>query len=255
MAVPVNFLNLREEIVLDLEKEFSKSVRQHLGYFPVWQPGDAIVPGDIGDLDNGVFRRQASISEIFPKLELDIESLKVDGLTRFRSEDCTATTIQASGNVPAQGAVNANAAVELKFGKAGGSVFDALNCTEVYIKNLLEVRTHVEQHRDKWPPKFKLATRITKTDRFMVLISGASGASVDISGDAKALGSWNLAHASVSTSNQKNVGYERTGNGAILVGLYGFGWFGKSLKVLSFTAAMSPDPEFRELPARDPSFD
>lgn len=240
---------------MELEKEYSASVRTHLGYFPVWQPSDAVVPGDIGKLDHGVFRRQASLSEIFPELKLDIESTKSEGLTRFRSEDCAATNLQVSGTVPTQGAIDANASIQLKFGKAGSSVFDALNCTEFYIKNLLEVRTHVEQNRDKWPEDFKLATRITSAERFIVLISGASNASVDISGDAKALGSWNLAHASVSTSNEKDVGYEKTGNGAILVGLYGFGWFGKTLKTLSFTSSVSPDPEFRELPARDPSFD
>ena len=240
---------------MNLEKEFSASVRTHLGYFPVWQPGDAVAPGDIGKLDHGVFRREASLSEIYPELEVDIESIKGEGLTRFRSEDCTVTNLQTSGTVPTQGAVDANASIQLKFGKAGSSVFDALNCTEFYIKNLLAVRTHVEQYREKWPEDFKLATRITSAERFMVLISGASNASVDISGDAKALGSWNLAHASVSTSNEKDVGYERTGNGAILVGLYGFGWVGKTLKVLSFTSSVSPEPEFRELPARDPSFD
>ena len=64
--------NPREEIVLNLEKEYSASVRAHLGYFPVWQPSDAVVPGDIGKLDHGVFRRQASLSEIFPELKLNL---------------------------------------------------------------------------------------------------------------------------------------------------------------------------------------
>jgi hypothetical protein len=243
------------DTVMNLVKEYAAHARKHLGYFPVWQPGDAVAAGDVGELEHGVFRRQASLSEVFPKLKLSFAEVTVKGITCFRSEDCSATGIQGEGTVPVEGAVDAEATVRIAFGRAGGAVFDAEDCMERYIANLLEVRTFVERHRDQWPPQFKLATRVTAAKRFRVLISGAAGASVDVAGDAKARGSWNLAHAKVSISNEKNVGYQRTGSGAILVGLYGFGWFGKQLRTLSGGEVEPLGPEFRELPARDPSFD
>jgi hypothetical protein len=240
---------------MNLEKDFAAHVRKHLGYFPVWQPGDAVAPGDIGKLEHGIFRRQASLSDIFPQLKLDIDQVVSENVTQFRSEDCSTTSIQASGTVPPQPGINANASVKLTFGTAGGAVFDALDCTEIYVKNLLDVRTYVEQNRHEWPKGFKLATRVTNAKRFMVMISDAAGASVDITGDATALASSHLAHASISTANERNVGYRKTGNGAILVGLYGFGWFGETLRVLSAAEPMHAEAEFKELPARDPIFD
>ena len=162
--------------------------------------------------------------------------------------------MQGSGTVPTQSGIDAGASLKLTFGKAGGAVFDALDCTEHYITNLYEVTTYVDQHRDQWPAGFKLVTRITEAKRFIVLISGAEGASVDLSGDAKALESWNLAHTSITTSNEKNVGYERTGNGSILDGPLRLRMFGKNLRVLSATDKVSPEVEFKELPARHPFF-
>jgi hypothetical protein len=240
---------------MNLEKEYAGHIRKHLGYFPVWQPGDAVAPGDVGLIEHGSFRRQGSFSEVFPSLKASVDSITVKGLTSFRSEDCSAASLGASGSVPTHGTVTVSPSLRLTFGSAGGAVFDALDCTERYISNLLEICTYVDRHRQDWPPHLKLATRITDAKRFVVLISAANGASVDLSGDAKALGSWNLADASIKISNEKNVGYEKTGNGPILVGLYGFGWFGTHLKVLSATEKMAPEAEFKELPARDHAFD
>lgn len=240
---------------MNLEKDFAAHVRKHLGYFPVWQPGDVVLPGDVGELEHGNFRRQANLSDIFPALKVEISQVETKGTTQFRSEDCSTTNIQGSGGAPVQPGITANAGVKLTFGQAGGTVFDAADCTEIYIENLLDVRTYVEQNRDSWPKAFKLATRVTSAKRFMVMIADAANASVDITGDAKALGAWDLTHASISTANERNVGYRRTGEGAILVGLYGFGWFGGTLKVLSATEPMHVAADFKELPARNPIFD
>jgi hypothetical protein len=50
---------------MELRVEYAANVRKHLGYFPVWQPGDSIVPGDIGELNHGIFIRQTSIADFF----------------------------------------------------------------------------------------------------------------------------------------------------------------------------------------------
>lgn len=242
-------------MTVNLEQAYAAHVRKQLGYFPVWQPGDRVAPGDVGLLEHGSFRRQASLAEIFPQLKTKIEAIAQKGLTRFRSSDCSFNELSGSGNVPAKGVIKAKASLRLTFGSEGGAVFDAVDCTERYIANLLEVCTYVNQHRKDWPAKFKLATRITEAKRFVVMISAAKGASVDLSGNAQALKSWNLAHAGIKAGNEKNVGYSRTSKGAILVGLYSFGWFGRTLRVLSATEQVPPEVEFKELPARDAVFD
>jgi len=240
---------------VSIEKDYVANVRNQLGDFPVWPPGDAIVPGDIGALEHGAFKRQASLLEIFPDLKLDLAQTPHQELTNFRSVGCFSTELKASGTAPTEGVVNANASITLNFGEAGGTVFDAVNCTDVFIKNLLQVRTYIDQHRDKWPEDSILAARVTMAEKFIVMISSAANASVDISGDAKALGAWNLANANVTTSHDRNVGYNRTGNGALLIGLYGYHFLGKRIKVLSATESGGVESDFEELPARDPSFD
>jgi len=240
---------------MELSRAYADQVRKQLGYFPVWQPGDAVTPGDVGPVEHGLFRREAGLSEIFPQLKINVASRRVKGPTQFHSSECSIISLRGSGKVPKHGAIDANIALRLTFGKAGGAVFDALDCTDRYIKNLLAICTYVDTHRRDWPPHFTLATQTTVAKHFVVLVSAEDGASVDLSGRARVLNSWNLADASIKTSAPKNIGYERSGDGAILVGLYGFGWFGKRLKVLSATETMPPEAEFKELPARDPLFD
>jgi hypothetical protein len=248
---------------MNLDRSYAKQVRQHLSFFPVWPPGDSVAPGDVGLLKGGLFYRQGTLAETIGELTVKVTPRPMTGLTRFRSSDCSTTGVKASGGAPVATGITANAQLTLSFANAGGVAFDAADCTEQTIANVLEVRDCIQSRRALWPSRdFVLITRVTLARNFLVVVAGVAGASVELSGDANALGAWNLANASVSSSAGNSGGYQRGGAGPVLIGLYGFNWWKwwtetGGIEPLSIGASTPAHTEqdFIELPARHAAFD
>jgi hypothetical protein len=247
---------------MNLDRSYAKHVRQRLGFFPVWPPGDAMAPGDLGRLEDGIFYREGTLAGTMGVAGIQVAERPVTGLTRFRSADCSSTAVKASGGAPVAAGITANARMTLKFANEGGVAFDATDCTEQTIANVLEVRERIESDRARWPDDFVLVTRVTLARNFLVVVAGKAGASVDLIGDASALGSWNLANAELSSSEGNSGGFQRSGDGPILIGLYGFNWWGKLTETgqmhplsIAGSAPAATEQDFIEMPARNSAFD
>ena len=244
---------------MELDAHYASQVRQHLGFFPTWPPGDAIALGDIGTLKKGLFRREGKLANIVSGLDIERNERPVKGLTTFRSSDCSSSGLHAEGTAPAATGVTANAKMTLTFGNAGGIAFDAANCTEQTIANLLAVREGIQAQRDNWRAGFVLVTRVTVAASFLVVVAGQAGASVEVAGSADALGQWNLGKATISSAAGNQAGFQRTGDGPIMMGLYGFDWWndlmGGQMKPLSLTEPPHSTLALKELPARSKVFD
>jgi len=150
----------------------------------------------------------------------------------------------------------------LTFASAGGVAFDATDCTEQIIADVLELCERSQSDGALWPAERVLVTRVTLARNFLVVVSGEDGASVDLSGNASALGSWNLAGADLSSSKGNSGGFQCVGAGPILIGLYGTKWWKKLLGIdepgplsLSSPALAHTEDDFIELPARNAGFD
>jgi hypothetical protein len=248
---------------MDLDRSYAKQVRHHLGFFPVWPPGDEVKPGDVGRLDygllhrGGIFHREGTLAETMGIVDIQVTQRPMTGVTRFRSSDCSSTGVKVSGGAPAAAGVTSTAQMTLTFASAGGVAFDATDCTEQTITNVLGLCERIQSDRARWPDKFVLVTRVTLAQNFLVVISGEAGASVDLSGNASALGSWNLAGANFSLTEGNSSGYQRAGAGPILIGVYGFGWFVGPMHPLSLTPPVPEHTEegFIEFAARNAAFD
>lgn len=241
---------------MSISAQYSKEIRKNLSYFPSWEPGDTVSPGDVGELVKGVFIRQRTLRDIFPDLSLAIGREAQPNRMSFHSQNAISIEVKEAGSVPGLDIDAAKASAEITFSRAGAVIFHAANCSRRFIENLGETREHVEKHRGSWPEGYALVSHVEDAESFAVLISGSAGASVKLLGTLAALQQFQLAEGSVSITGARYIGYQRTGTGTVLLRLYGLGFFGGG-KLLSGGEKPAHDPgvECRELSARDEAFD
>jgi hypothetical protein len=243
-------------IAMGISDRYSAEVRKHLSYFPTWEPGDNVSPGDVGELIKGVFHRQTTLPDLFSTVALSIERDAKPNTTAFQSAKGVTIQTKGEGTTAGTGAVKADVSAQIVFSREGAVLYHALNSTRRYITNLLEVRQHIDRHRESWPKGHVLVSHVEDAERFAVFISSAAGESVNLTGNVNALEKFELADASLAVTAKSNVGYQRISSGPILLRLYGFGFFG-GVKLLSRepSQARSAAEEFEELSARDPAHD
>lgn len=239
---------------MSLNVQYSKELRKNLSFFPVWQPGDPVSPGDLGELVDGVFYRQTTLQQLFPGLRCKIAEDSSPQTMRFHSERSLVVQTAATGSIPGEVAGAVEASVEITFEREGAVVFHAIS-TGRYIENLHHVREQISERRTSWPRGYVLASHVEDASRFAVLVSSAAGASVQLRGEIQALRELSIADPSVSVVASRNLGYQTVGSGPVLLRLYGFRLLGRRPRLLSAGDDMTPEAEFAELSARDPAFD
>jgi hypothetical protein len=236
---------------MSLEVYYGSEIRRNLSYFAAWLPGEAISPGDVGIVKNGLFNRETSLKALFPDLSFDVVPNDAPHPSHFFSKNCVVGKLKAKGKAVGQG----KASLTIDFNAKGGVVFDASDCTSEYIKDILAVRQFIGRHRTAWPAGMVLVTHVEKSTRFKILISEAQGAKVELTGDIGPLEQVRIADASVAVSASEGLGFQRTGEGPVALRLYGFKWWSSQPHLLDADNTAAEDEAFGEISARDPYFD
>jgi hypothetical protein len=239
-----------------LATQYSKHFCRHLSYFPAWQPGDPISPGEIGRLKKGVFYPEGPLTSIFPDLDYKIEKKDGTASMAFYSD----SGISVSGDLSGTHPVGVKGKVRISFTRTGGVVFHAQNMELRYIENLSPLLKEITDRRKEWPKGYVLVSHVESADRYVVLISSSASWEVGLSGKASALAALQIADASVSVATVKGAGYERSGRGPVALRIYGLKVLGKHPRLLS---ADEPIPDgltpgelgFEEISPFDPALD
>lgn len=232
-----------------LESYYGAEIRRNLSYFPVWMPGEAVAPGDVGILRGDLFHKETTLRAIFPQFAFETEPNGSPRQTHFFSKNCMVGKLNAKGRALGHG----KASLSIDFSAKGGVVFDAADCVGKAIKDIRAVTRHISAHRSEWPDGMALVTHVETSARFAVLISESEGARVELTGDVGPLAQVRIADASVAVSGAEGLGFQRTGKGPVALRLYGFKWWSSEPRLLEATEAEEKD--FVEFSARDPIFD
>lgn len=240
---------------MSLPKRYSKAIRSHLSYFPVWSPGNAISVGDVGEIKSGIFHKQTFINELFPNIQLDIEEDTTKDQFQFAMETTVSVKVGAEAGEALTQATGSEASAEIQFGKNGGVVFHAHGCTGKFLNNLLKIRDELKANRKMWPKGNILVTHIEDAEKYTVMLADGGGAAFKISGKANAVKSLKIADLSINISGSKNITFHKSGSGPILFLAYGFGLFGRKPKLLSYEDSDEVPADFYLVSPRDPQWD
>ncbi|MBN1270773.1 MAG: hypothetical protein JXB26_00750 [Candidatus Aminicenantes bacterium] len=234
-----------------LATKYSQDFRSNLSYFPVWQPGDPIYPGEIGYIEKGVFYSEGQITHLFSDLNFTVKKKAGTSSMSFHSDSGISVDGGVSGSFP----LKAEGGVRVSFSRKGGSIFHAVNISLQYIKNLNTVAGTISKWYQKWPKGMVFVTHAEVAERYAVLISKSGGWEVDLKGDISALKALQIAHGSVALSSVKGAGYNRTGTGPVALRIYGFKSRDRKPHLLYSEKKVTKGSPFSEISPFDPGLD
>ena len=215
---------------MELNAYYSKQVRRSLGYFPVWEPGENVSPGDVGELVNGVFEKRTSIRRILG-LTPKIARQNLGNPTRFYSQGCTVGKIRLDASASHDPNSKARGSVMLQFSGEGGVVFDATDALADGFEDLEALCQEINGNKVKWTSGYVFVGFLESSPRFRVLISTEKNASLELHGNVDALNTLAIASSDLSFTGVRSQWYERKGletDGKrlhpLLMRLYGFRW-------------------------------
>ena len=233
---------------MGIEHHYSKEVRANLQMFPVWQPGFATAPGEVGELKHGVFIRQGELKDL--GVDVSVKKIPVPGEMKFQSANAFILNVNGSGT---------EAKIRIEFSRKGAVIFYAKEVTEARIQNLQEVRVAVENLKKsgKWVDNNVFVSSVIEAECLGVLISSGNKEWVELQGDATILQQFKIGEAGIKFGHSNSLGYMKSGCGPALLRLYGFGWWKKGvLKKYQFAASGQNAPlELGEIATNDPKLD
>ena len=166
----------------------------------VWEPITPISLGDIGVMEERVWRRLTDLAE----RGIDFESRRADALSARNYTSAGEVTIgveagAGSAGVPVKGKVG------VSFDSSGAVLFNATGCRETRIAAVgsLEEEVWRRFENGEWDPRHIVVTKVVEVERAVILIAVEKGSEVGFSVEAKAgldIGELNLASASLSPS-------------------------------------------------------
>jgi hypothetical protein len=165
-------------------RQYTRSLLLETRYRAVWLPSETIELGAIGFLEDGLFDQRARLKDF----DVAFTTKTGEGRTTFEYQSSTGvkTSYKAAGeSAPAfHGIAKAHAGVRFDFTRFGAVVFSAPKCaiTEIDNKRVLERRL---RGVPDWDMKWVVVTKAVKAHSATILVSGTSGAFVELraSGD------------------------------------------------------------------------
>lgn len=235
-----------------LAVQYSQEVRRQVMSYPVWEPGEEVRPGDVGELTDGVFHRTGSVRDIFDDLDLSTAERESDEVI-VRSAGVRKRAAGAAGSVTAAGLPLGAAAASVEFSSSGAVLLHATGCSRQSLTKIGALRRTIEDRVSDWPRGTALVSHVETAERYAVAIAGGRDAALSIEGSLEPLNALKIADASISVSGDRDIAYQRKGAGPILLRIYGFGFWGRlgGTKLLSRDTTPDDRMSFGEFSARN----
>lgn len=232
---------------MGIGQHYSREVRTNLQNFPVWEPGTATAPGEVGELVKGVFIRQATLDNL--EIPVSVKRLLIPGDRVFQSANSFSSKVTGTGG---------KAKMKIEFSREGAVIFYAHEIWEARIDNLQKVRMQVEnmKRNGKWKDNHVFVSSVFEAKHLGVLVSSGTKAWVELQGDASMLQQFQIGEIGVTIGESSSLGYKTQTSGPALLRMYGFGWLTNNSKVFQFgPKGQNAPPILGEILPNDPTHD
>ncbi len=162
-------------------KLYQREMHDNLGFFATWLPGDQIEVGDVGVIEGGRFRREASLKEL--GIPCKVGAGKAMQSVQYTSTQGTkiATTAGAATTL-------AKAEISIDFSREGAFVFHASNLRPYRLDNRVAVAEKIVDAYKKgtWKKEWLLVEGIHAAECATIIVSEDGSASLVLAASADA---------------------------------------------------------------------
>lgn len=167
-----------------MKEHYGRSVRDHLGHYPVWAPGSGAEVGDYGLIQGRCFFRLGSITE---KYQVPFTTSK-QARQFFQFESAGTSVIESQLEANTNGAAaqlaDADASLTLKFTSAHSLYIKAADSWIETMDEPFDVATMLQNHPE-WNFSFKVVTAVQKVPRLLLLMNNTANSSITLRGRAE----------------------------------------------------------------------
>lgn len=183
--------------MLSPRKHYLRQISDRWGYLAAWEPDAAIRVGDVGVMDDWVFRPQTRAEDI------DLAISAEDAASRASRQYQTAGSVSVSAQADVGAATAGAATIHVEMSRAGAVLLHALGTYETRVRDTAAIEQEVWRRymQGTWPVERVIVTRVINAERLTVLISESKAAKVELQTSVGGLpAELNLADASLGFS-------------------------------------------------------
>jgi hypothetical protein len=165
-------------------KRYQQEMHTNLGFFATWLPSTPIALGDIGVLQDGRFRRVASLKEL-GIVQTDVREGMAENVSYSASaKRSDNVTVGAGTAVPL-----ASAELSITFTSEGGYIFEAINMKQMEVADRLSLASSVlKAYEDgRWQKEWLVIDGLYRAESATILVSEDTSSEIVLKASAAAL--------------------------------------------------------------------
>jgi hypothetical protein len=199
------------EVLVSVSQQYTRELRDELGYLPTWLPITHVSPGGVGRIVDYQYTHVGTLADFGITYEIEDGDARAD--FEYQSAGSVSAAVKLAGEAPAAGSTlaTADAGIALDFSKEHAIVFRATGCRSTRIKNQLALGAAVlaKYQTGAWPDDLVVVTEAVSAASATIVISSGDKAHLDLraSGKADAAG-LHLANAEakLQIARESNIG-------------------------------------------------
>lgn len=163
---------------------YTKEMYTRTGYFAAWLPSMPVALGDVGVLKGNRFSKVTTLAQLGVPFRVGAASKPAD------VDYSTAEYVSVSPGVSVDVAgASGHVGLDISFGRAGATLFQARGCVLESVENLPELeRALLDLRRNRtWRSGYVVVTTVLRTGPTAIVVSDERGASMRVRVDAGAL--------------------------------------------------------------------
>jgi hypothetical protein len=165
-------------------KLYQQEMHNNLGFFATWLPSTAIALGDIGVLEGGRFRREASLKE-FGISQPDVREGTAENVSYSASAKRSDNISGGAGTaVPL-----ASGQLSITFTSEGGYVFEAIKMRQMEVADRLTLASSLLKvyEEGRWQKEWLLIDALYRAESATILVSEDTSSEIVLKASAGAL--------------------------------------------------------------------
>lgn len=166
-----------------IQKQYTKEIRKRFGgYYATWTPDVPLKLGDIGLLNDNVFKRIDNLENLGIPFSIHRDNTKSS--LEHASQGSVSQTFKLAGQAAPQGSMlkDADAGIIVDFLRERSVLFKINNVTSSSIDGIIGLGERILEmyHQKKWNKEWVLITELKEAESGTVLISNSSNGRIEL---------------------------------------------------------------------------
>jgi hypothetical protein len=169
------------------QKQYTDEVRKRFGgYYATWTPDVPLKLGDVGILENNIFKRMDNLNNLGLTFEIIEDQTKAS--LEYSSKNSVKLTNKIAGDAVPQGSMLkiSDTGIIVEFSREKAVLFKLNNVTSSYIDKLSALGDDIldRYNNNQWKKEWVVITELKKAESATIIISNSKDSKIELKANA-----------------------------------------------------------------------